>query len=1217
MKGNSRHPSVPPPPPAPQSPTSKATAKYTNKDGSKFITVPKGSTPADSAQPSPTITTAANATPGPQLASTSHTQGHGQGQVERQVQPVNKKKAKRRQKAAAKAAATQGIANPAPSNGFPSPSPSNAQQSTEADHDDSHDEHPEEFNDRRDSRTSNTHENGFAEGAPTSSKKSKKKKKKSNATAELLNSPRHDAYLSAPHLSQQQRSGISKEKIWNTSSQEERERIKEFWLGLSETERKELVKVEKDAVLKKMKEQQKHTCSCTVCGRKRTAIEEELEGLYDAYYEELEQYANHPNQGEAPPMLGRRPSFGSMTGMRPRGLPTSYSSHHQPSHGQIVDHGAEEDDEEEEVEEEYSEDEQEEDDYSDDEPSEELHRSDYPADFFNFGNSLTVQGGILTVADDLLKNDGKKFIEMMEQLAERRMAREEDAREQFNSPFPHSTNGDRNAHYHPPADDEVDDDDYDEDYDDDDDEEEYDSGDEEETMTEEQRMEEGRRMFQIFAARMFEQRVLTAYREKVARERQNMLLEELADEKRRTEERQVKKQKEAQKKKERQARKRELQAEEKARREEEKIAEEKAKKAEEDRQKEQRRQREEEKRKHKEAQKKAEEEERKRKEAERQRRNHEREENERKAREAREREKKAREEARLKEKEAREQKEREAREQKEQQEREKREREAKAKAEMEAARAAKEKSKQEDRAAQKAAALATTAPVPITLPKRPAQLAQTSVPVPALPQQPAVYASPVIPVATPAFPKAPAPAQSRQTHQQESVTTSSGSTSQPGSAASQNPSPHTLTPVHTSPGPMKPPSKPGIVVGGTQSSGVHLPSPAPSTTVNAGPKSLQSQPSPFGGPSMNMPFQPTPQPPPGFSNHMQPQYPPFYNPANSYNRVAPGMMAAPPGFSTPLSGRAMPMHPPGFPGPLDSPVSSFAGLPSGLSSLIGKDSVPSHARQGSGSFETGPVGSSSQPISRPTPIGRPASVVHGQRRSPESSTNGTDKAEQEVHLGSSALLEPDDTQQDFPTRPHFGLLGTSAPGVRPAPGFGGGPFGMEPGFPLPHQNNPWNPAPPLQHNPFVPPPPGFPSSSHHGPWSQAAPPGIMGRNPSIVERSAPRSVTLRKALCAVCEDLGAGGSSSYDGFIPLGEIMVHMKQFTVNEKEVLDICDTEGNPSNGGGSFVVRDPSSPTGTPLIRYVPDDDASRAPYRPIKHPGDIGSPIVGSGSFNVRS
>ncbi|KAL0471828.1 salt tolerance down-regulator domain-containing protein [Neurospora intermedia] len=1250
MKGNSRHPSVPPPPLAPQSPTSKATAKYTNKDGSKFITVPKGSTPADSAQLSPTITTAANAAPGPQSASISHTQGHGLGQAEGQVQPVNKKKAKRRQKAAAKAAATQGIANPAPSNGFPSPSPSHAQQSTEADHDDSHDEHLEEFNNRRDSRASNIHESGFAQGATTSSKKSKKKKKKSHAgqnAAELPNSPQHDTYVPAPQLSQHPRPGISKEKIWNTSSQEERERIKEFWLGLSETERKELVRVEKDAVLKKMKEQQKHTCSCTVCGRKRTAIEEELEGLYDAYYEELEQYANHPNQGEAPPMLGRRPSFGSMTGMRSRGLPTSYSSHHQPSHAQIVDHGAEEDDEEEEVEEEYSEDEPDEDDFSDDEPSEELHRSDYPADFFNFGNSLTVQGrdrfpilpsflqsipspgtsnnaygssslgGILTVADDLLKNDGKKFIEMMEQLAERRMAREEDARDQFGSPFSHST-GDRNAHYHPPADDEVDDEEYDEDYDDDE-EEEYDSQDEEETMTEEQRMEEGRRMFQIFAARMFEQRVLTAYREKVARERQNMLLEELADEKRRSEERLVKKQKEAQKKKERQARKKELQAEEKARREEEKMAEEKAKKAEEDRQKEQRRQREEEKRKQKEAQKKAEEEERRRKEAERQRRNHEREENERKARELKEREKKAREEARLKEKEAREQKEREAKEQKELKEREKREREAKAKAEMEATKAVKDKSKQEDRAAQKAAALATTAPVPITLPKRPAQPIQTSVPaaVPALPQQPAAYASPVIPVATPAFPKVPAPAQSRQIHQQESVTTYSGPTSQSGSAASQNPSPHTLTPILTSPGPMKPLSKSGVAVSGTQSSGVHLPSPAPSTTVNAGSKPLQSQANPFGGPSINMPFQPTPQPPPSFSNHMQPQYPPFYNPANSYNRVAPGMMAAPPGFSAPLGGRAMSMHSPGFPRPLDSPVSSFAGLPAGLSSLLGKDNVPSHTRQGSGSFEIGPVGSSSQPISRPTPIGRPASVVHGQLRSPEFSTNGTDQAEQEVHLGSSALLEPDDTQQDFPARSHFGLLGTSAPGVRSAPGFGGGPFGMETGFSLPHQNSPWNPVPPLQHNPFVPPPPGFPSSSHHGPWSQAAPPGIMGRNPSIVERSAPWSVTLRKSLCAVCEDLGAGGSSSYDGFIPLGEIMAHMKQFTVNEKEVLDICDTEGNPSNGGGSFIVRDPLSPSGSPLIRYVPDDDASRAPYGPIKHPGDIGSPIVGSGSFHVGS
>ena len=82
-------------------------------------------------------------------------------------------------------------------------------------------------------------------------------------------------------------------------------------------------------------------------------------------------------------------------------------------------------------------------------------------------------------------------------------------------------------------------------------------------------MEEGRRMFQIFAARMFEQRVLTAYREKVppwpglgraarsltppgpqvASEKQKQLLRELEEEERLAEEKELKKAKENQKKK--------------------------------------------------------------------------------------------------------------------------------------------------------------------------------------------------------------------------------------------------------------------------------------------------------------------------------------------------------------------------------------------------------------------------------------------------------------------------------------------------------------------------------------------------------------------------------------------------------------------------------------------------------------------------------------------
>ncbi|KAG6333073.1 hypothetical protein ID866_6015 [Astraeus odoratus] len=106
-------------------------------------------------------------------------------------------------------------------------------------------------------------------------------------------------------------------KIWSTSSTEERERIKEFWLGLGEDERRNLVKIEKDTVLKKMKEQQKHSCSCAVCGRKRHAIEEELEVLYDAYYEELERYANYQQRyvssgGTIPPPPGPGPFPGSV-----------------------------------------------------------------------------------------------------------------------------------------------------------------------------------------------------------------------------------------------------------------------------------------------------------------------------------------------------------------------------------------------------------------------------------------------------------------------------------------------------------------------------------------------------------------------------------------------------------------------------------------------------------------------------------------------------------------------------------------------------------------------------------------------------------------------------------------------------------------------------------------------------------------------------------------
>lgn len=376
------------------SPTPKTTAKYTNKDGTKYISVPKSSASTPPAQPSPTTT------------SSSRGGAPTNGSVPAEPQPpttVNKKKQKRRAKAAAKAAAEK---EHAAANGLPSPASTSSapptslttpptslstgqdvrlvrglhSQANQYDDDDDWGEETESDSALhstfiRDSQHPSTN------GAGPKSKKSKKKKK-----------PKKEAAIEPEPA---RPSGISREKIWNTSGPEERERIKQFWLGLGEDERKSLVKVEKDAVLRKMKEQQKHTCSCSVCGRKRTAIEEELEGLYDAYYQELESFANQPHSNpNGPPMFAPK-RFGPMSGLHPPGVMPSRYSNHNPSRGRIVEHVDNEEDELEGGDEEYSEgeeeEEEEEEEDEEDEP-EEIPRDTYPNDFFNFGQSLMVKG---------------------------------------------------------------------------------------------------------------------------------------------------------------------------------------------------------------------------------------------------------------------------------------------------------------------------------------------------------------------------------------------------------------------------------------------------------------------------------------------------------------------------------------------------------------------------------------------------------------------------------------------------------------------------------------------------------------------------------------------------------------------------------------------------------------------------------------------------------
>lgn len=219
------------------------------------------------------------------------------------------------------------------------------------------------------------------------------------------------------HGQPQQQPQQQQQRIWSTSTAEERERIKEFWLSLRENERRSLVQLEKDAVLRKMKDQQKHTCTCAVCGRKRSAIESELEVLYNTYYEELQQYASHQQQyvksgGAIPPPPGPGPfpgsialdSAGNVVGGNSLSKPPAAQKQRTPPAPKKAPPLPEDDDDyddeldDEEYDDEYDDEEDEEDEVA---PGDNVNRrraagGNAPAstsgDVFPLGSSLTVKG---------------------------------------------------------------------------------------------------------------------------------------------------------------------------------------------------------------------------------------------------------------------------------------------------------------------------------------------------------------------------------------------------------------------------------------------------------------------------------------------------------------------------------------------------------------------------------------------------------------------------------------------------------------------------------------------------------------------------------------------------------------------------------------------------------------------------------------------------------
>ena len=561
-------------------------------------------------------------------------------------------------------------------------------------------------------------------------------------------------------------------------------------------------------------------------------------------------------------------------------------------------------------------------------------------------------------------------------------------------------------------------------------------------------MKEGRRMFQIFAARMFEQRVLTAYREKVALERQKKLLEELDDESRVDAQREAKKAKEAQKKKDKKRQQKQAKDEEKAKRDAEKAAEEAAAKALEEKKAEELRQRKEEQRRKKEAEKKAQEEEKQRKEAEKQRRLQEAKEQqaeqERKQRDQKELEKKKREEIKKKEREERELKEKEAR--------EKKERDARAKSEAEA----KIQNRKDESAAKQSVQIAQN------IPKRPSpangpSIAGSMPPGLHPPLTTSGHASPHLQIATPVVPKAPTPMRQRQSSFQESrnnspktsLPTSSSSTTSPGVLAGLN---GTLT--GSGKGALQP-----ILTQHSQPSSHFSPVGAPSGQISQ-PPGLSSIPSmvanAFPSSTFGPPLSPMTQPAP----HRSAMYPNQANVSgNQYrNFMAPNGIPFAPGIN---GSRQMSQGQGGMMDPPPSQISPI-GLPSvGSNDLsrygLSRDNIPSHthSRNTSASFdrsgfETPTTPAQAQPIARPAPIKRPSSAAPPQQMGNAVLTS-TDVDDLSNHLGSSALL--DDTDLPFTSNSNDSRRGSMAPGtsrsVRQGFGINSGfsdPIGSESGF---------------------------------------------------------------------------------------------------------------------------------------------------------------------------
>lgn len=106
---------------------------------------------------------------------------------------------------------------------------------------------------------------------------------------------------------------------------------------------------------------------------------------------------------------------------------------------------------------------------------------------------------------------------------------------------------------------------------------------------------------------------------------------------------------------------------------------------------------------------------------------------------------------------------------------------------------------------------------------------------------------------------------------------------------------------------------------------------------------------------------------------------------------------------------------------------------------------------------------------------------------------------------------------------------------------------------------------------------------------------------------ASRPVAIRLMVAEACKKLSATPGTANDGFHPAPfllrqvELMKPPHEPLISLNEMLEICDTEGNGQNGGGSFIVR--SDGLQGQSVKFEPSSGTSSK-----RAVGDIGSPLI---------